>query len=81
LITVSYYNDIIGYQHQVVSIILASYLIILYIQLENKLKSYIVTQFFKSYRMLFKMKHYTNISVLIAVYFALSHSYLTYSKI
>ena len=29
--------------------------------------------------MLFKLKHYTNISVLKSVYFALSHSYLTYS--
>jgi len=41
----------------------------------------LVTQLFKSYRMLFKIKDYTNISVLIAVYFALSHSYLSYSKI
>jgi len=29
--------------------------------------------------MLFKLKHYTNISVLNSVYFALFHSYLTYS--
>ena len=29
--------------------------------------------------MLFKLKHYTNISVLKSVYFALFHSYLTYS--
>jgi len=28
--------------------------------------------------MLFKLKHYTNISVLKSVYFALFHSYLTY---
>jgi len=28
---------------------------------------------------LFKLKHYTNISVLKSVYFALFHSYLTYS--
>ena len=29
--------------------------------------------------MLLKLKHYTNISVLKSVYFALFHSYLTYS--
>ena len=29
--------------------------------------------------MLFKLKHYTNISVLKSVYFGLFHSYLTYS--
>jgi len=29
--------------------------------------------------MLYKLKHYTNISVLKSVYFALFHSYLTYS--
>jgi len=29
--------------------------------------------------MLFKLKHYTNISVLKSVYFAIFHSYLTYS--
>jgi len=28
--------------------------------------------------MLFKLKHYANISVLISVYFALFYSYLTY---
>ena len=39
----------------------------------------LVTQLFKSCGMLFKLKHYTNISVLKSVYFALFHSYLTYS--
>jgi len=39
----------------------------------------LVTQLSKSCRMLFKLKHYTNISVLKSVYFALFHSYLTYS--
>jgi len=52
--------------------------------LDNKLnwKSQIkklVTQLSKSCGMLFKLKHYTNISVLKSVYFALFHSYLTYS--
>jgi len=39
----------------------------------------LVTQLSKSYGMLFKLKHYTNISVLKSVYFALFYSYLTYS--
>ena len=39
----------------------------------------LVTQLSKSCGMLFKLKHYTNISVLKNVYFALFHSYLTYS--
>jgi len=39
----------------------------------------VVTQLSKSCGMLFKLKHNTNISVLKSVYFALSHSYLTYS--
>jgi len=39
----------------------------------------LVTQLSKSCGMLFKLKHYTNISVLKSVYFALFHSYLTYS--
>jgi len=38
----------------------------------------LVTQLSKSCRMLFKLKHYTNIPVLKSVYFALFHSYLTY---
>ena len=38
-----------------------------------------LTQLSKSCGMLFKWKHYTSISVLITVYFALFHSYLTYS--
>jgi len=39
----------------------------------------LVTQLSKSYGMLFKLKHYTNNSVLKSVYFALFHSYSTYS--
>ena len=39
----------------------------------------LVTQLSKSCGMLFKLKHYTNISVLKYVYFALFHSCLTYS--
>jgi len=39
----------------------------------------LVTQLSKSWGMLFKLLHYTNISVLESVYFALFHSYLTYS--
>jgi len=39
----------------------------------------LVTQLSKSCGMLFKLKHYTNISVLKSVYFALFHAYLTYS--
>jgi len=39
----------------------------------------LVTQLSKSCGMLFKLKHYTNTSVLKSVYFALFHSYLTYS--
>jgi len=39
----------------------------------------LVTQLSKSCEMLFKLKHYANISVLKSVYFALFHSYLTYS--
>jgi len=39
----------------------------------------LVTQLSKSCGMLVKLKHYTNISVLKSVYFALFHSYLTYS--
>jgi len=39
----------------------------------------LVTQLFKSCGMLLKLKHYTNTSVLKSVYFALFHSYLTYS--
>ena len=39
----------------------------------------LVTQLSKSCRMLFKWKHYTITSVLKSVYFALFHSYLTYS--
>ena len=38
-----------------------------------------VTQLSKPCGMLFKLKHYTNISVLKSLYFALFHSYLTYS--
>ena len=38
-----------------------------------------VTQLSKSCGMLFRLKHYSNISVLKSVYFALFHSYLTYS--
>jgi len=39
----------------------------------------LVTQHSKSCGMLFKLKHYTNISVLKSVYFGLFNSYLTYS--
>jgi len=39
----------------------------------------LLTQFTKSCGMLFKLKYYTNISVLKSVYFALFHSYLTSS--
>jgi len=39
----------------------------------------LVTQLSKSCGMLFKLKQYTNISVLTSVYFALFRSYLTYS--
>jgi len=39
----------------------------------------LVTQLSNSCGMLFKLKHCTNISVLKSVYFALFHSYLTYS--
>jgi len=39
----------------------------------------LVTQLSKSCGMLFKLKHYTNISLLKPVYFALFHSYLTFS--
>jgi len=39
----------------------------------------LVTQLSKSCGMLFKLKHHTNSSVLKSVYFALFHSYLTYS--
>jgi len=39
----------------------------------------LVTQLSKSCGMLFKLKHYTIISVLKSVYFALFHYYLTYS--
>jgi len=39
----------------------------------------LVTQLSRSCGMLFKLKHYTNISVLKSVYFALFHSYFTYS--
>jgi len=39
----------------------------------------LVTQLSKSCGMLFKLKHYTNISVLKSVYLALFHSNLTYS--
>jgi len=39
----------------------------------------LVTQLSKSCGMLFKLKLYTNTSVLKSVYFALFHSYLTYS--
>ena len=39
----------------------------------------LVTQLSKSCGMFFKVKHYTSISVLKSVYFALFHSYLTYS--
>jgi len=39
----------------------------------------LVTQFSKSYEMLLKLKHYTNISMLKPVDFAPFHSYLTYS--
>ena len=39
----------------------------------------LVTQLSKSCGMLFKLKHYTNTPVLISVYFALFHSYLTQS--
>jgi len=38
----------------------------------------LLTQLSKSCGMLFKLKHYTNISVLKSVYFVLFHSYLTY---
>jgi len=38
-----------------------------------------VTQLSKSCGMLFKLKHDANISVLEPVYFALFHSYVTYS--
>ena len=38
----------------------------------------LITQLSKSCGMLFKLKHYTNTSVLKSVYFALFHSYLTY---
>ena len=41
----------------------------------------LVTQLSKSCGMLFKLKHYANISVLKSVYFALFHSYLTYSML
>ena len=41
----------------------------------------LVTQLSKSCGMLFELKHYTNISVLKSVYFALFHSYLTYSML
>jgi len=39
----------------------------------------LVTQLSKPWGMLFKLRHYTNISVLKFVYFAFFHSYLTYS--
>jgi len=39
----------------------------------------LVTQHPKSCGMLFKLKEYTNTSVLKSAYFALFHSYLTYS--
>jgi len=39
----------------------------------------LVTQLSKSRVMLFKLKHYTSISVLKSAFFALCHSYLTYS--
>jgi len=39
----------------------------------------LVTQLSKSCGMLLRLKHYTNISVLKSVYFALFHSYLIYS--
>ena len=39
----------------------------------------LVTQLSKPCGMLFKLKHYTNTSVLKSVYFPLFHSYLTYS--
>jgi len=39
----------------------------------------LVTQLSKSCGILFKLKHYTNISVFKSIYFALFHSYLTYS--
>jgi len=39
----------------------------------------LVTQLFKSYGILFKLKRYITISVLKSAYFALFHSYLTYS--
>jgi len=38
----------------------------------------LVTQLSKSCGMLFKLKHYTNISALKSVYFALFYSYLTH---
>jgi len=38
-----------------------------------------VTQLSKSCGLFFKLKHCTNISVLKSIYFALFHSYLTYS--
>ena len=41
----------------------------------------LVTQLSKSCGMLFKLKQYTNISVLKSVYFALFHPYLTFSKL
>jgi len=41
----------------------------------------LVTQLSKSCGMLYKLKHYTNTSLLKSVYFALFHSYLTYSII
>jgi len=40
-----------------------------------------VTQLSKSCGMLFKLKHYTNFSLLKSVYFALFHSYLTYAML
>jgi len=40
----------------------------------------LLTQLSKSCGMLFKLKHYTSISVLKSVYFALFYSYSTYSK-
>jgi len=38
-----------------------------------------VTQLSKSNGILYKLKYYTNISLLKSLYFALFHSYLTYS--
>jgi len=43
-------------------------------QIEN-----LVTQLSKSSGILYKLKYYTNISLLKSLYFALFHSYLTYS--